>query len=134
MSFDDGMRLFRAGDVSGACEQFHQAVEQDENNHRAWNALGICLSKTGQYDDADTCFENALMLDPGNATYERNRELNNENIRAINQSRHTRNPGEECVPEFFIRHPGIRYALVVFLLLFLMFNAWNLLMWFLKAV
>lgn len=76
MSFDDGMRLFRAGDVSGACEQFHQAVEQDENNHRAWNALGICLSKTGHYDDADTCFENALMLDPGNPTYERNRERN----------------------------------------------------------
>ncbi len=70
------MRLFRSGDVSGACEQFHQAVEQDENNHKAWNALGICLSKTGEHEDADTCFENALMLDPGNATYERNREKN----------------------------------------------------------
>ena len=26
MSFDEGMRLFRSGDVPGACEQFHQAV------------------------------------------------------------------------------------------------------------
>jgi len=76
MSFDEGMKLFRSGDVPGACEQFHQAVEQDENNHKAWNALGICLSKTGEHEDADTCFENALMLDPGNATYERNREKN----------------------------------------------------------
>ena len=76
MSFDEGMRLFRSGDVPGACEQFHQAVEQDENNHKAWNALGICLSKTGEHEDADTCFENALMLDPGNSTYERNRERN----------------------------------------------------------
>jgi len=70
------MRLFRSGDVPGACEQFHQAVEQDENNHKAWNALGICLSKSDEYEDADTCFENALMLDPGNSTYERNRERN----------------------------------------------------------
>lgn len=76
MSFEEGMRLFRSGDIPGACDQFHQAVEQDENNHKAWNALGICLSKTGEYEDADTCFENALMLDPGNSTYERNREKN----------------------------------------------------------
>lgn len=68
--------MFRSGDVPGACEQFHQAVEQDENNHKAWNALGICLSKSDEYEDADTCFENALMLDPGNSTYERNRERN----------------------------------------------------------
>ncbi|WP_181391323.1 tetratricopeptide repeat protein [Methanospirillum stamsii] len=78
MSFDEGMRLFRSGDIPGACEQFHQAVEQDENNHKAWNALGICLSKTGEYEDAETCFENALMLDPGNATYEKNREKNDQ--------------------------------------------------------
>lgn len=78
MSFDEGMRLFRSGDIPGACDQFHQAVEQDENNHKAWNALGICLSKTGEYEDAETCFENALMLDPGNATYEKNREKNDQ--------------------------------------------------------
>ena len=76
MSFDEGMRLFRSGNITGARGQFHQAVEQDENNHKAWNALGICLSKTGEYEDADTCFENALMLEPGNSTYERNREKN----------------------------------------------------------
>lgn len=78
MSFEEGMRLFRSGDIPGACEQFHQAVEQDENNHKAWNALGICLSKEGEHDDADTCFENALMLDPGNSTYEKNREKNDQ--------------------------------------------------------
>lgn len=47
MSFDEGMKLFRSGDIPGACEQFHQAVEQ-----------------------------NALMLDPGNATYVKNQEKN----------------------------------------------------------
>lgn len=90
MSFDEGMRLFRSGDIPGACEQFHQAVEQDENNHKAWNALGICLSKTGEYEDADTCFENALMLDPGNATYERNREKNS--IKAPKSAPSNNNP------------------------------------------
>ena len=74
------------------------------------------------------------MLDPGNPTYERNRERNNEKPRAITPPRHTRKPGEECVPEFFIRHPVIRYTLVIFLLLFFMFNAWNLLMWFLRVI
>lgn len=78
MSFDEGMRLFRSGDVPGACEQFHLAVEQNENNHKAWNALGICLSKTGKYEDADISFENALMLDPGNATYMKNQEKNDQ--------------------------------------------------------
>ena len=76
MSFNEGMKLFRAGDIPAACEQFQQAVEQDENNHKAWNALGICLSKSGEHDDAATCFENALMLDPGNSTYEKNQEKN----------------------------------------------------------
>ena len=76
MSFNEGMKLFRAGDIPAACEQFQQAVEQDENNHKAWNALGICLSKSGELEDAATCFENALMLDPGNSTYEKNQEKN----------------------------------------------------------
>lgn len=78
MSFDTGMKLFRAGDIAGAIEEFREAVDQDENNHKVWNALGICFSKSGEYEDADTCFENALMLDPGNATYEKNRDKNDQ--------------------------------------------------------
>ena len=74
MTFETGMKLFRAGDIAGSTEEFRQAVEQDENNHKAWNALGICLSKSGQYFEADTCFEKALKLDPGNTTYKKNRD------------------------------------------------------------
>jgi Flp pilus assembly protein TadD len=35
-------------------------------------ALGICLSKTGQYDNAAISFENAVALSPDNATYKKN--------------------------------------------------------------
>jgi hypothetical protein len=80
MTFDDGMRLFKSGDYSGAAHEFVGVTEKDENNHKAWNALGICLSKTGEYETAATCFENALAIAPDNATYKKN-QVGNEKKR-----------------------------------------------------
>jgi tetratricopeptide (TPR) repeat protein len=45
-------------------------------NHKAWNALGICLFKIGEYESAGTCFEKALSLYPQNATYQKNYDKN----------------------------------------------------------
>jgi len=50
----------------------HNASEEDDQNPKIWNALGVALSKSGDLESADVCFENAVMLDPGNLTYERN--------------------------------------------------------------
>jgi len=75
-SFDEGMKLFKSGDYSGASERFLAAVGEDDQNHKAWNALGICLSKTVQYEDAAVCFDNAVALDPDNETYRKNKDRN----------------------------------------------------------
>lgn len=76
MSFDGGMALFKSAQYRAAAEQFALVTEEDENNHKAWNALGICLSKVGNYDQAATCFDNAVTLAPDNATYKKNRAGN----------------------------------------------------------
>lgn len=75
-SFDEGMRLFKSADYQAASEQFLAAVGEDDQNHKAWNALGICLSKTAQYEDAGVCFDNAIALDPDNETYRKNKARN----------------------------------------------------------
>lgn len=76
MTYSDGMKEFKAENYEEAAHQFVTETEQDDQNHKAWNALGICLSKTGQFDAAGTCFENAVTLDPGNATYKKNLDRN----------------------------------------------------------
>ncbi|MCA1917282.1 MAG: tetratricopeptide repeat protein [Methanospirillum hungatei] len=52
---------------------FHSHLDEDENNAKVWNLLGICLTKLEQHEDAITCFENALILDPDNDTYIQNK-------------------------------------------------------------
>jgi len=72
MSFDEGMRLFREKKYSEAAEKFNDAIESDDQNPKIWNAYGVTLSKLGKFEDAETCFENALLLDPGHLTYQKN--------------------------------------------------------------
>lgn len=99
MSFETGLKLFRDGDFVGASREFQKAVEQDENNAKAWNALGICFSKLGEYENAGTCYDNALMLDPGNTTYEKNLDKNNQKIPIITNNtqkiKKTSNPSQK---------------------------------------
>lgn len=82
MSYDEGMKLFKTANYRAAAEQFAEVTEADENNHKAWNALGICLSKIGEYEQAAVCFDNAVTLAPENATYLKN-QAGNEKKRMI---------------------------------------------------
>ncbi|PKL60841.1 MAG: hypothetical protein CVV33_00615, partial [Methanomicrobiales archaeon HGW-Methanomicrobiales-4] len=72
--FQDGVRLFKEGKYSEAVEKLHTVASADQGNHKAWNALGVALSKTGDLEQSVICFENALSLDPGNQTYIKNLE------------------------------------------------------------
>jgi tetratricopeptide (TPR) repeat protein len=76
MSFDAGMAAFKAGNYNEAARYFAAVTDADDQNHKAWNALGVVLTKTGDYEEADTCYQNALTIDPGNETYQKNREKN----------------------------------------------------------
>lgn len=72
--FQDGVRLYKEGKYSEAVEKLHSVVRADRNNHKAWNALGVVLSKISDLDQSIICFENALSLMPGNETYIKNLE------------------------------------------------------------
>ncbi len=73
-TFQMGVTLFKEGRYSEAVEKLHQVATAERNNHKAWNALGVALSKTGDIDQALICFENAISLDPHNSTYSKNLE------------------------------------------------------------
>jgi len=97
MSFEAGKASFKLGDYATAAEQFYSVVTKDDNDHKSWNALGICLSKLGKYDDANICFLNALDICPNNETYKRNQLVNSKEITPNfnqNQSANNHSPNQ----------------------------------------
>jgi len=80
--FNRGLRAFRAGDFKTAVELLSDAVEYDEQNDRAWNALGTACAKVGRYEDADLCFENAITLVPDNQIYLKNQKTNARHLKS----------------------------------------------------
>jgi hypothetical protein len=76
MTYQAGISAFKSGDYQSALNELHQATEEDDQNHKAWNALGVVLTKTGDFETADTCYQNALTLAPDTPVYQRNRDKN----------------------------------------------------------
>ena len=66
MPYNEGLKLFRAGDYGGALEEFQKELEDNQEDSKSWNALGVTLSKLGDKENALICFENAKNLDPSN--------------------------------------------------------------------
>jgi hypothetical protein len=75
-----GLRAFRNGDYNSAVTHLSVAVEHDEHNDKAWNALGTACAKIGRFADADLCFENAITLAPDSPIYHKNRRINAKNL------------------------------------------------------
>lgn len=59
---------------------FSKLLSMDQNNHKAWNAFGVVLNKLGNLDEAKTCFEIALRLNPENIVYNNNLKKNNKKV------------------------------------------------------
>jgi len=78
-----GIRAFRSGDYETAVEYLSEAVEYNESDHRAWNALGTACAKAGRYADANLCFENAITLAPDNPVYQKNRKTNTKHLKTL---------------------------------------------------
>lgn len=72
---EQGLKAYRAGNYKIAGNLLQKALELDDQNPKAWNVLGIIHSKIGQREDAYTCFQNALSLDPDNPTYQKNARI-----------------------------------------------------------
>ncbi len=76
-----GMTLYRQGDYKKAAEEFFSVTEKDPSNDKAWNAYGICLTRLSEYASAERCYENALMIQPGNEIYKKNRDINRKKMK-----------------------------------------------------
>ncbi len=79
--YSRGLRAFKSGDYQAAVELLSEAVEFDENNDRAWNALGTACAKVGRYEDADLCFSNAITISPDNPVYQKNQRTNAKHLK-----------------------------------------------------
>ena len=73
--FKEGLKEYRAGNYKISEDLFHSSLELDDQNPKVWNSLGIIYSKTRERENALTCFQNALLLDPDNLTYQKNVNL-----------------------------------------------------------
>jgi tetratricopeptide (TPR) repeat protein len=81
--FHKGKAAVKIGNLQHAVDLFLEVVETDDQHHLAWNALGVVYSKAGEYEDADICFKNALILAPDNPIYLQNRGRNNRKIKVL---------------------------------------------------
>ena len=64
--YNQGVLLFRQGDVNGAIEQFRMAVGENPRDTKARNNLGVLLEKTGDTQGAMQQYRAALQVDPNN--------------------------------------------------------------------
>lgn len=74
MSFQSGMDAFKAGNYQEAADAFHDVITENDQDHKAWNALGVSFTKMGLHPEADICFKNALAFNPENEVYLKNRK------------------------------------------------------------
>lgn len=72
--YKQGIQLFKKGEYEQASELFVSLLESDGRHHKAWNALGVCLTRLEDFEQAQTCFENAVKLCPDNQIYKKNLE------------------------------------------------------------
>ncbi len=62
--FAAGQLFESKGNVQQAALQYRKAIEINKDFVSAYNRLGICLNKLGQYSEADRCFLRAIQIAP----------------------------------------------------------------------
>lgn len=116
--FHQGKTEWRAGNLQQAADLFFEVLETDDQYHLAWNALGVVYSQAGEYEEADTCFRNALFLTPDNPVYLQNRGKNNRKLKVLwEQSEPVKTPGKFS-NRYFIA--GIGIIILIFFISFLL--------------
>jgi tetratricopeptide (TPR) repeat protein len=70
--YAEGLKAYRFANYETAYELFLGIVESNDQNVKAWNALGVVCTKLGRIEDALICFENAYTIEPENSTYKKN--------------------------------------------------------------
>ena len=68
-AFREGVQLYEEGDRRAAREQFARATSLNDQYPAAWAYLGRTAFETNNYAAAETFYQNASQLEPGNQTY-----------------------------------------------------------------
>ncbi|MEE8397987.1 MAG: tetratricopeptide repeat protein [Desulfobacterales bacterium] len=55
--------LYQDGDLKGAIEEYHRALEIDPSNVNVHNSLGVCHGDLASYEEALASFESVMRLD-----------------------------------------------------------------------
>jgi archaellin len=121
-TFHKGLKAYREGNYPDAIQLLKNAVAENEANHKAWNALGVTYSKIGRIEEAVSCYENALKYDPGNTSYEQNRDqIVKKAFSRLPSSPLSRGQGNAGVDYRRIFIPVILLVLVVSIALYVLF-------------
>jgi tetratricopeptide (TPR) repeat protein len=98
-------KLFNAGDLYGAVEQYKLSLLADEANAIARNSLGICLARLGKLDQAKHHFERVVEANPKDimALY---------NLASALQSTGEAGPAREAYARCLKLDPRNRFALI----------------------
>lgn len=117
MSYSNGMKLFRSGDYGGALEIFQTILEENQEDSKSWNALGVTLSKLGDTENALICLENAINLDPTNAKYERNyRNIKNKKPHKMSEKSHSPGYSKFFAQKKIFLGIGIVFAIILLII------------------
>jgi Flp pilus assembly protein TadD len=60
-----GDNLYQAGNLQGAVQEYQKALVLDPSNVNVHNSLGVCYGMMEMYDAAESEFNAALLLEPG---------------------------------------------------------------------
>jgi tetratricopeptide (TPR) repeat protein len=70
--FMRGIEALDNGDLTVAVELFRECVAFNERLYQGWDNLGVCLTRRGDYDEAETAFRQALAIKPDYEIAQRN--------------------------------------------------------------
>ena len=59
-----GKEQLNRGNYNNALNFFEQAIQFDQKDPDLWNLKGITLRSLGRYDEAISCFNKSLSIDP----------------------------------------------------------------------
>ena len=59
-----GKKQLEDGQYDDALNSFEQAILLNQNDPDLWNLKGVALRSLGRYDEAISCFNKSLSIDP----------------------------------------------------------------------
>jgi tetratricopeptide (TPR) repeat protein len=82
--YAEGINCYKKKDYLNAINYFSIIINNDQENDKAWNALGATYIKVNQYNEANIAFEKAINLKPNNEAYQKNFKIINKKLKIVN--------------------------------------------------